>query len=160
MTRIGQSYPRPVPVTELLADRGITDADRRNLMEVLTAGYRVGLVDFFVDPPRFAESAGRRPRVSPLARAQIEAGMELVTSLRPSVVRMESPITREMVRLLDGTRDGAALLNDLSDRAADDPRFAAPGDTPQSAGWWRERLAPQIDAGLASVARMALLVEE
>jgi hypothetical protein len=84
----------------------------------------------------------------------------LVTSLRPSVVRLDNPITREMVRLLDGTRDRSALLNDLADHAAADPRFTAPGDPRQPAAWWRDKLGPQLEAGLASVARMALLVDE
>jgi hypothetical protein len=76
------------------------------------------------------------------------------------VVRLDNAITREMVRLLDGTRDRSTLLADLADRAAADPRFTAPGDPQQPAAWWRDRLAPQIEAGLASVAKMALLVEE
>jgi SAM-dependent methyltransferase len=159
LARLGKVFPQPVRVAELFA--GIqTDADREGLMKVLTAGYRIGLVDFLVDPPRFASSAGSRPRVSPLARAQLETGTELLTSLRPSVVRMENPITREMVRLLDGTRDRSALLNDLAAHAAGDPAFAAPGDPPRSADWWRERLGSQIEGGLASVARMGLLVEQ
>lgn len=157
LTRVGQAFPRPVPVAALFPERATSDSDRRAVMEVLTAGYRVGLVDFQLDPPVFAATAGRRPRVSRLVRAQLEAGMDLVTSLRPSVVHMESPITRELVRLLDGTRDQNQLLADLAERAAADPRFTAPGDPQQPAAWWREKLAPQIDDGLASVARMALL---
>jgi len=158
LARVGKAFPQPVAVAHLFADLQ-TDADRQALMKVLTAGYRIGLVDFLVDPPRFASSAGPRPRVSPLARAQLESGAELLTSLRPSVVRMENPITREMVRLLDGTRDRSALLNDLAIRAAADAAFAAPGDPPRSADWWRERLGPQIEGGLSSVTRMGLLVE-
>jgi SAM-dependent methyltransferase len=159
LARVGESFPRPVPVAEILADRAVTPADRQAVMEVLTAGYRVGLVDFFCDPPQFVTTAGPRPRISRLVRAQLDAEMELVTSLRPSVVRLENPITRELVQLLDGTRDQEALLADLANRAAADPRFTAPGDSPQPAAWWRDRLAPQIEGGLASVARMALLEE-
>jgi len=160
LARIGQSFPRPVPVAELLSGPAITEADRQALVEVLTAGYRVGLMDFLCDPPQFANKAGSRPRISPLVRAQLDAGMELVTSLRPSVVKLENPITRELVRLLDGTRDRGKLLSDLAEHAAADPRFASPGDPPQPVEWWREKLGPQIDGGLASVARMALLVDE
>src|SRR5262245_6469463 len=157
--RVGRSFPRPVHMADLF-DRSPTKVEQEGVLEVLTSCYRVGLLDFQVDPPTFATTAGPRPRISRLARAQLEAGLELLTSLRPSIVRMENPITREMVRLLDGTRDRATLLVDLADRAAAEPRFAAPGDPPRPAAWWQERLAPQIDGGLASVARMALFEEE
>src|SRR5204862_5930210 len=110
--------------------------------------------------PRFARTAGPRPRVSPLARLQLEDGYYTVTSLRPSISRMESPITREMLRLLDGTRDHATLLNDLAERAAANPDCRPPDAPAQSPDWWREKLASQIEPGLAMAARNALLIEE
>ena len=39
-----------------------------------------------VDPPRFAREAGARPLLNPLARLQLEAGADKLTSLRPSEV--------------------------------------------------------------------------
>ena len=160
LARVGEAFPQPLPARQLIESAAKTEADVEAIIRVLTTGYRVGLVDFQLDPPRFAATAGARPRVSPLARAQLEAGYDLLTSLRPSVVRMENPITRELVRLLDGTRDRTALLADLAGRAAADPRFTAPGDPRQPAEWWRDRLGPQLDGGLESAARLALLVEE
>jgi SAM-dependent methyltransferase len=157
---VGEAFPQPLPVRPLVESAAKSDADVEAIVRILTTSYRVGLVDFQLDPPRFAAVAGPRPRVSPLARAQLEAGSDLLTSLRPSVVRLDNPITREMVRLLDGTRDRSALLNDLAEHATADARFTAPGDPRQPAAWWRERLGPQLETGLESVARMALLVEE
>src|SRR3546814_3343422 len=49
-------------------------------------------------------------------------------SLRPSVVRLESPLTLELLRLLDGTRDRAALLAALAARMANDIALIPPDE--------------------------------
>ncbi|HEY9540062.1 MAG TPA: hypothetical protein VIR05_00280 [Luteimonas sp.] len=79
-------------------------------------------------------------------------------SLRPSVVRLESPLTRELLRLLDGTRDRAALPAALAARMANDTALIPPGEPARPASWWREHLETRIDEGLAQVVRLALLV--
>jgi SAM-dependent methyltransferase len=169
LLELRESFPSPTSFSDLLANAmrraGRSGAaaeaeDREGLAKLLVGGYRIGLVDLHVDPPRFARTAGARPRLGALARVQLETGGDFLTSVRPSVVRMDNPISRELLRLLDGTRDRAAILADLADRAADDPRFCAPNDPPRSAAWWKEQLAPQIEAGLAMAAKTALLVEE
>jgi hypothetical protein len=83
-----------------------------------------------------------------------------MSSLRSSVVQMASPIGLEMLKLLDGRRDRETLVTELANRAAGDPKFVPPGQPPQSASWWRERLATEVESGLGMAAKMALLVEE
>jgi hypothetical protein len=144
-----------------LGDGSSSEADDRAVLSrVLLTTYRIGLVDLMCQPPRFATAAGPRPRLSPLVRAQIETGAEILTSLRPSIVRVDNPITRELLSLLDGTRDRGSLLFDLADHAASDPRFTPAGEPRQPAEWWRERLSPQLEAGLAAASRMAVLLAE
>jgi SAM-dependent methyltransferase len=162
------AFPAARPFPELLADAvrraGRTgDAneaeDRNGLAKLLLGSYRVGLLELHLDPPRFARAAGARPKLSPLARVQLDTDAVALTSLRPSIVRMENPISRELLRLLDGTRDRAAILTDLADRAAGDPQFTPPNESPRSAAWWRDQLAPQIEPGLAMAAKTALLMD-
>lgn len=165
LTELRAAFPAPRSFSELFVDavRRVGSAneaeDRQGLAKLLLGGYRVGLLELHLDPPRFARAAGARPKLSPLARVQLDAGAEALTSLRPSIVRMENPISRELLRLLDGTRDRAAVLIDLAERAAADRRFTPPNESPRPATWWRDQLAPQIEPGLAMAAKMALLVE-
>ena len=162
---VGERSPHSITVPALLAAvrkrTGVsTDDDAEMLERLLLSAYRIGMVDLQWDAPRYVTAAGPLPRLSPLARIQLESGEELISSLRHSVVRVDNPVTRELLLLLDGTRDAASVLSGLSERAAADPSFAAPGDPPRSAQWWRETLAPQIDAGIAMAATTAMLVEE
>ncbi len=55
-------------------------------------------------PPAAAEP-GDRPVASPLARAQVRAGHEHVVSLRHQGIGVQHGAIREMLPLLDGTRD-------------------------------------------------------
>ncbi len=132
------------------------DATTRTLL----LAFRLGLITFLCDAPRFATLAGERPQVSALALAELELGRDLVTSLRPSVIRLENPLTRELVRLLDGSRDRPKLLDDLATRMAADTALIPPGEPARPLAWWRGQLAPQIDTGLAQAAQLALLVEQ
>lgn len=164
LLQIARSFPAPQSFAELLDtarsevghDESTLDADCEALRHALLLAFQLGLLTLTCDAPRFAARPGAQPRASALVLAQLDRGAELVTSLRPSVVRLENPLTRELVRLLDGSRDRAALLDALAGRMAARP--APPGEPARSPDWWREQLAPQIDAGLAQAAKLALLV--
>jgi SAM-dependent methyltransferase len=168
LASIGASFPQPLDFETLLerarsraGSDGNDAEDRAALAEVLASAFEIGLVTLYRDPPRFACAAGDRPRISPLVALQLEAGQDLVASLRPSMARLDNGVTIELVRLLDGQRDRAGILRELSARMAMHP---IPGDdgnpVRQSEAWWRERLAPELEGGLDQVARMSLLVEE
>lgn len=162
LARIAAEFPNPVSVAGLLAGGGTdvecSEEDRAALIEALSRGYRHGLVTLLCDPPEYASEAGARPRLSPLARLQLEASSPVVFSLRPGMINMESAVTRELLLLLDGSRDRAALLEELPVRmAALEP---PPGEPARDASWWRDMLAPQLEQGLEQAARMALLVAD
>lgn len=163
---VGEAFPAPLAATDLLAHaraRAASDAsiddDAAVLAHTLTAGFQMGLLILHCDAPRFATEAGERPRTSELARLQLDAGIDLLTSLRPSMVRLDSRLALELVRLLDGSRDRAAILRDLAARMAALPIPGDEGETFQSEDWWREQLTPKLEDGLQQTARMALLVE-
>ncbi|HWS78447.1 MAG TPA: methyltransferase regulatory domain-containing protein [Thermomonas sp.] len=165
---IGASFPQPLAFGALLelartrtgSSADIAD-DRAALSEVLASAFEIGLVNLYCNPPRFAAAPGDRPRVSPLVELQLEAGLDLVASLRPSMARLDNGVTFELVRLLDGKRDRAAILRDLSARMSRHPIPDGGGNSlRQPEAWWRERLAPELEGGLQQVARMSLLVED
>jgi hypothetical protein len=65
------------------------------------------LVELWPYPDPFVVEPGERPRAAPLARA-LAARDSLVANLRHEAVELY-PEERELVRLVDGTRDAAAL---------------------------------------------------
>lgn len=165
LSMLGEAFPAPIAAADLLAKaRSMCPAGARSgddtevLAHTLTAGLQMGLLVLHCDAPRFATEAGERPRTSALARLQLGAGTDLLTSLRPSMVRIDSRLALELVRLLDGTRDRGAILHDLAERMASLPiPDDEGGESYQAAGWWREQLASKLEDGLRQTARMALL---
>lgn len=162
--KIGDAFPTPILVQDLLdqrqaeGERAGVDDDRSALIEALTRAFRHGLVTLVCDPPGYAPIASAKPVASPLARLQLEASAPTITSLRPAMVAIGSPVTRELLRLMDGSRDRAALLQDLSERMTEVP--PPEGEPAQDAAWWRGKLEPQFEEGMQQIARMALLVAE
>lgn len=168
LRHVGEAFPRPIRVERLLAlarqEAGSIDAvedDADALATTLARAFELGLVALQLDAPRFAAAAGDRPVASPLARAQAAAGRDIVANLRPSMVSLDSKPALELLQLLDGSRDRAAILRDLSTRMAehevpgpDGSRITHPPE------WWREQLAPSLEQAMALCVRNALLIGE
>ena len=134
------------------------EEDATALADTWVAAFGLGLLTLHCDPPAFATEAGARPRANALAQLQVEAGSDLVTSLRPSMIRIDSRLALELIRLLDGQRDRAQLLHDLAERMAALPMEPVDeAQHPQDPAWWRDALAGQLEAGLMQTARMGLL---
>lgn len=165
LDEIGHAFPAPLRFPDLLAHartsaRSIaTEAeDADALAKALLTGFEHGLLTLHCEPPAFELEPGAMPCASALARLQLEGGADCVASLRPSMVRLDSRLAIELLRLLDGNRNHEALLHDLALRMSGLPVPAEDGvETLQSFEWWRRQLAPQLADGLRQVARMALL---
>jgi hypothetical protein len=99
----------PVPFGELRERLG-TPADE--LAETLVAAFDAGQVTFHAVPSPAVRAAGERPLASGLARSQARPGA-IVTTLHNQLVRITDEPTAVLLRLLDGTRDRAAILSDL-----------------------------------------------
>jgi SAM-dependent methyltransferase len=137
MLCLGRSWPRAVPFDELAAEAG-PSADAV-LADLLPRACASGLVELHAAPSPFVVIHGLRPRASALARLQARRGVP-ITTLRHTLVEIQDPLARELIGLLDGTRDRAALLAELQ-------AFAGP-----------EPLLPEaLDANLVKLARRALL---
>jgi len=102
--------PGPQPFASLRESLGVAPGP---LAEALMQGFDVGCVSFHVVPLPASPVAGPRPRASALARSQAAPGAD-VTTLLSQIVRFTDEPTSELVRLLDGTRDRAAILRDFT----------------------------------------------
>jgi SAM-dependent methyltransferase len=125
--------------------RRVTTAeeDAHTLGEFLIRGYSIGFVDLHAHAGRFVSAVSECPEASRLARWQVEHGLG-VSSLRHQPLKIEDALGRELLRLLDGTRDHTALLQALQSAAT--PAADAP---PLSAA--------ELDNSLRGLARLGLL---
>lgn len=97
-------HPASRPFPEVLAQAG---AARQQLAGDLFQLFSHDLVDFSPHPDNFVVEPSARPRAAPLARV-LAARDAMVPSLRHESVELY-PEERELLPLLDGTRDLAAL---------------------------------------------------
>jgi SAM-dependent methyltransferase len=111
LERVADAWPAAVWVRDLIP-AGAPPADRNALCDALLRSYAANLVQLHAHPPALTTTPGERPEASPLARHQARAG-DMVTNLRHVSVRIEDDLGRELVTLLDGTRDRTALATDL-----------------------------------------------
>ncbi len=108
---------------------------------ILMSAFAGGIVELYATPPALASTPGERPVASPLARIQARTGAPLTTLLQTSI-DLRDPIARRLVTLLDGTRDRAALIDELLPLA----------------GATKENLAPALDQNLQALSRLGLLL--
>jgi len=173
MLHLGTMWPRSVALPELAREaRAILDegagpvarasgeaaSDVRVLCDILLSAYAAGVVELGTTAPGFTLEVSEHPTVSPIARLQAERGDEFVSSLRHGSLRIEDAVARQMLCLLDGTRDRAALLREMRafqerhdgrpPSAVDDP--AEPPAVIVS--------ADALERKLSELARLALMV--
>lgn len=102
-------WPRTLSFEELksaLAEAGFAlDANSAALLTRLAVSK---FIDLHRWNPAVAEEIGERPRASGCARQEI-ATREHATTLTHATVRLEDPVARRFLALLDGTRDRAQL---------------------------------------------------
>ncbi len=99
--------------------------------------------------------AGERPEASPVARWQAARGPEL-TSLRHEPVRLDDPLGRFLVRLCDGTRDRAALVEALVAGVGTELALTIGGEPVTDGELVRGQLEQGLGANLELLARMAM----
>jgi len=115
--------PRSLPVPVLLAGLMQLHAPAHHeagLLAILHAGLMSGLARLHAQALALPEQVGARPVASAVARAQLrlEPGCDTITTLRHDMLRLDELIVRELLPLLDGSRDRAALAATLGLDAA------------------------------------------
>jgi hypothetical protein len=161
---LGEQWPQAIHFLALLAqarsrigrDAGNTgaadDEDARVLADVVIGAYAAGLVELHVQPPPFALHVSPKPLASPLARLQLR-DRPIVTTLRHTSVHIDDRRARALLQLLDGTRDHAALLHELSVRLGSEAQDASGGDDDGG-----DVSAEELERELTKMARLALLI--
>jgi SAM-dependent methyltransferase len=142
LQRIGERWPAAAWLRELGSEQPAPPHELAVLCEALVRCFQANLVRLHVHPPIAETTPGERPRASPLARLQAR-DRENMTTLRHTSVRLEDELGWQLVVLLDGTRDRAALLGELEARLEGGPYPA---------------LAADIDRSLDTLASVALLM--
>jgi methyltransferase-like protein len=128
------------------------------LSAALVHAHGAGFLFLHMHPYRVVNRAGERPAVSRLARYQLERG-DLTTNQLHVSFRFPDPLARRLAQLLDGTRDRPALVAELTRAVAqgeaelfeNQVRITEPGAV-------HALLVRRVEAGLASLAREAMLV--
>jgi methyltransferase-like protein/trans-aconitate methyltransferase len=165
MSALGKSWPKPIHFQELLAqaqgscELGNGNGDGRILGELLLRAYAGGIVEFSLVPPRLVTAPSKKPTASALARLQSLDSSEVV-NLRHFNLRIEDPLTRRLLQLLDGSRDRDALLDDLIESVNSGAAAVEPdnGAITKSGEELRGFLAGELEKKLVGLAEMALLV--
>jgi hypothetical protein len=100
--------------------------------------------------------AGERPEASAVARWQAARGPE-ITNLRHDPVRLDDLLGRMLVRLCDGTRDRAGLVDALVAAVGTELPLTISGVPLTDGETVRTQLADGLEANLEILARLALL---
>ena len=154
--KLGARWPACLHFRELLAhamaELGRSGAeetarDTANLAAALVQAHEVGFIEFRMHPAPFVTEPGERPRASALAQLQLSHG-DRVTTMLHRVAHIQDPLGRELLRLMDGTRDRAALKAGLDKVIQGDGPTAAEGVSFE-----------KLDENVRSLARLALVVE-
>jgi methyltransferase-like protein/cyclopropane fatty-acyl-phospholipid synthase-like methyltransferase len=132
--------------------------DARTLGEVLLRAYAGGIIELHVEPPRFVSEPGQRPVASPLARLQSRQNGK-VPNLRHYNIPLEDPLGRYLLGILDGSRDRAALLEELVGLVESGELAVRGEENPvQEPQQVRELLAGELERQLVDLAERALLL--
>jgi SAM-dependent methyltransferase len=123
---LGQTWPAVLSFAEVLAgaERMIAavnpaqpqaaQEDIASLAEILHRTACGGHMWIHCHPPRLMTTISERPQASLIARKQV-ATEPVLTNLRHRAITFEDEISRQFLRLIDGTRDVDQLVADLSE---------------------------------------------
>lgn len=131
-------------------------ANRAEVGSGLLLAYRSKMVEFHSCALPIAIVPGDRPQVSPVVRLQASRGA-IVANLRHEVIALNA-FDRALVQLLDGARDRAALIAELSKLVADRKlKVQLDGDQVEPGPILDNALGSALDHALPQLARRALL---
>lgn len=154
---LGSIWPRWVRISDLLATAGarvstaggrpVTAEDEARLIRFLLASYGANVTQLRSRACPFVTEISERPSASALARFQARTRTS-VTNLKHQTVRLEDPLVRTFLELLDGSRDRVTIAKEMAATLRKtDPAQAA--------------LAADVEKGIAlnfdRVSRLALL---
>lgn len=129
LQHLAEIWPRSISFERLLAvargrvspvairDRETVAAETQALGSAILTGYTVRLLELHLHEAEFVTKVAERPQASAGAREQARRSGR-VTNQRHEVVTLDE-FSRRVLMLLDGTRDRAALLDEMSRLVSD-----------------------------------------
>jgi methyltransferase-like protein/2-polyprenyl-3-methyl-5-hydroxy-6-metoxy-1,4-benzoquinol methylase len=167
---LGEHFPRPLSFADLLTQARTRlgspasggpvaeDPEAMELAEFLFLAGHTQAVNLVGYVPHWVTAVSERPRVSVLVRWQINAGLP-VTNVWHQAVKIEDPLLRHLLGLLDGTRDRASLVQELAGFLDAQGVVVKEGDEPiHDPERVRRLLADALEANLQKLARLCLLI--
>jgi SAM-dependent methyltransferase len=153
------AWPRALPFDALLSAAQAwagrsgqgADGDADRLSADLLVACSAGLVELHLHQPAWQVRPGARPVLGALARLQLTAGREVVTSLRHTDTQVNEPLMRELLLLLDGSRHVPAVAAELG-RRIDAGEMALP------AGVARTSLGAEVEQAVRDAIAKGLLI--
>jgi methyltransferase-like protein/SAM-dependent methyltransferase len=132
-------------------------AELREFENVLFRSYATGLIELHTYSPKIHREVSDKPAASSLARWQV-CDSNFITTLFHASLTIEDALTRELLALMDGTRNRADLLAAL-EASLEKKRQSegAAGKSIVEDEQTRTLLAQALDQNIARMARMGLL---
>ncbi|HEU0006402.1 MAG TPA: methyltransferase regulatory domain-containing protein, partial [Terriglobia bacterium] len=170
LQHLSENWPTPFSIEQItsaalerLSAAGVAfdsnpQSDGPEMCQLLLTAYGAGLVEALSQPPGFTLNVSERPIASPIARTQLTLG-DAVTSLLHTTLEIAHPLTRQLVLLLDGTRDRAALVEGLLpliDSGEATVKIDNQLVTDRTAA--RRLIEDQLEEALTNIARIPLLI--
>lgn len=166
---LGNTWPQAIHFNELLSKAqsllaeatpaypGSKEEDKHVLAEVFLKAYAGGIVELHIHPPQFVTLPSERPVSSPLARVQAQNGSNII-NLRHHNIKVEDTLGRELLQLLDGSRDRPALVESLIELIASG-KASLPENSmlPNGATGTRDIIKANLEENLIALGRLALL---
>jgi methyltransferase-like protein len=120
LLHLSQQWLRAISFPDLLAAArrlALTEKDenenRAALCEILLRSFAAGVTELHVWAPRFVVDVSEHPIASPVTRHQ-NRRTKRITTLRHTGLELNDALSRNLLELLDGTRDFAVLVEALT----------------------------------------------
>ncbi|MGA7216466.1 MAG: class I SAM-dependent methyltransferase [Terrimicrobiaceae bacterium] len=167
LLHLSRCWPHSVRFADLLAaarralSEQTQDSDEEDsaaLCNLLARAYAAGVVELHVWAPHLVTTVSDRPIASPIARLESRRG-ERVTTLRHTGLELSDQNSRDLLALLDGTRDFEALVDSLATLVkAGDAQIRRDGEPVTEPAQVRSIIASELPLALERLARAGLLV--
>lgn len=120
-----------------------------HLCNMLFEFYRAGLIELHTHQPHYVSQLSEKPVASKLARQQAK-NPPSITALNHINIYLNDPISRQLIQMLDGTRDLETIKQELSDWIKENDKIENKNEI-------LEQLPTLFSGTLEKFARLALL---
>lgn len=139
---------------------GFTTEDEGKLRLYLIRAAVPGMIDLLWNPSRHAVEIPARPQAHPFSHWSLERGAPAVFSFLGQFVEVEGALGRQLLKLLDGTRDHAALLREIRTFLARESLESVPTGASNLPSPDAPDLADQLEKSLRGLVELGLIARE